>query len=110
MPLAIAKLYANFFEIVMKNPLITRDQLTLLKYNNTASKLYKTNIDFNLNTNLKYFDQEIIKYSYMWKSGVSFQKKKLINFLKLSCFYFFFLKKAGISPSLIAISSFLPFG
>ena len=76
MPLTIAKLYANFFEIVMKNPLITRDQLTLLKYNNTASKLYKTNIDFNLNTNLKNFDQEIIKYSYMWKSGGEFSKEK----------------------------------
>ena len=76
MPLTIAKLYANFFEIVMKNPLITRDQLTLLKYNNTASKLYKTNIDFNLNTSLKNFDQEIIKYSYMWKSGGEFSKEK----------------------------------
>tara|TARA_B100001029_G_C15063105_1_gene460439 strand:+ start:1868 stop:2827 length:960 start_codon:yes stop_codon:yes gene_type:complete len=76
MPLTIAKLYANFFEIVMKNPLITRDQLTLLKYNNTASKLYKTNIDLNLNTSLKHFDQEIIKYSYMWKSGGEFSKEK----------------------------------
>ena len=77
MPLIIANLYANFFEIIMKNPLLTKDQLILLKYNNSPSLKYKTNIDLKLNSDLKYFDKEILKYSYMWKSGGEFSKEKI---------------------------------
>ena len=60
----------------MKNPFITNDQLNLLKHNNSPSGKFKTNIDLKLNTNLKLFDQEIAKYSYMWKEGGQFSKKK----------------------------------
>ena len=75
-PLFIAKLFAKFFEITMKNPLLTRDQLILLSKKNAPSGKYKTNIELKLNSNLKYFDKEIEKYSYMWKSGGQFSKLK----------------------------------
>ncbi len=74
-PIAVAKIFASFFEILMKNPLLTKDQLLLLKYDNSPSGKYKTNIDLGLNLDLKYFDKEIVKYSYMWKSGGEFSKK-----------------------------------
>ena len=73
-PLFIAKLFAKFFEITMKNPLLTKDQLILLNYNNSPSGKYKTNLELKLNTDLKYFDKEILKYSYMWKTGGEFSK------------------------------------
>lgn len=76
LPLTLAKLIANFFEISMKNPLLTRDQLILLKYNNTPSGKYKTNLDLKLNSNLKYFDKEVLKYSYMWKEGGQFSRQQ----------------------------------
>ena len=76
MPLIFAKLFANFFEITMKNPLLTKDQLILLNYDNCPSGKYKTNIDLKLNSNLKYFDKEIIKYSYMWKTGGEFSREQ----------------------------------
>ena len=75
-PLFIAKIFANFFEMTMKNPLLTKDQLILLNYNNSPSGKYKTNVELKLNTNLKYFDNEILKYSYAWKTGGEFSKKK----------------------------------
>ncbi len=74
-PLFVARFIAKFFEITMKNPLLTNDQLNLLKYDNIPSRKYKTNIDLNLNSNLKYFDNEILKYSYMWKAGGEFSKE-----------------------------------
>ena len=73
-PLFIAKLFANFFEITMRNPLLTKDQLILLNYNNSPSGKYKNNLDLKLNASLKYFDKEISKYSYMWKTGGEFSK------------------------------------
>jgi len=76
-PLFIAKIFANFFEITMKNPLLTKDQLILLNYNNSPSGKFKTNLDLKLNFDPKYFDKEILKYSYMWKSGGEFSKKEV---------------------------------
>tara|TARA_B100001250_G_C19807180_1_gene793937 strand:+ start:1921 stop:2877 length:957 start_codon:yes stop_codon:yes gene_type:complete len=75
-PLFIAKLFANIFEITMKNPLLTKDQLILLRHDNSPSGKYKTNLDLKLNNNLKYFEKEILKYSYMWKDGGEFSKEK----------------------------------
>ena len=49
MPLFLAKLFASFFEIVMKNPLLTKDQLILLIKKIKSGK-YNTNIDLNLNS------------------------------------------------------------
>ena len=50
-----AKMFANFFEVTMKKPLLTKDQLILLNYDNSPSGKYKTNLDLNLNSNLKIF-------------------------------------------------------
>ena len=51
------------------------DQLKLLKYDNVASKKYKTNFDLNMKAN-KNFDEEINRYSFNWTSGGQFSKKK----------------------------------
>ena len=57
----------------MPNPLITKDQLRLLKYDNVASGKYKTNFDYEIPANLK-FEDEINKYSYMWRESGQFAK------------------------------------
>ena len=64
MPLPIAEMSARIFEI-MPQPLLTRDQLKLLKYDNIVSGKYKTNSDIGL-PSIKYFDEEVRKYCYMW--------------------------------------------
>ena len=69
------KIIAKFFENTMSKPLLTTDQLILLNYDNAPNGKYSTNIQLNLNDNLKFFDKEIIKYSYMWKVGGEFSKK-----------------------------------
>ena len=74
LPLPIAQISARFFEI-MPNPLITRDQLRLLKHDNISSGKYKTNSDIGI-PSLRKFDEEIKKYSYMWKDGGQFSTEK----------------------------------
>ena len=59
----------------MPKPLLTRDQLRLLKYNNIASGKYKTNFDIGI-PSLRYFDEEVKKYSYMWREGGQFSTEK----------------------------------
>ncbi len=75
LPLLIAKLNAKLFQL-MPNPLLTIDQLKLLKYDNVVSKKYKTNFDFKMKANKK-FDEEINRYSFNWTSGGQFSKKKI---------------------------------
>ena len=58
-PMPIAKLTARFFEI-LPTPLLTRDQLRLLKYDNVSSGKYKTNADCR-NKNLNNLIDTIIK-------------------------------------------------
>ena len=74
MPLSIANISAKIFEIMPK-PLLTRDQLRLLKYNNIKSGKYKTNSDIGI-PSIRYFDEEVKKYCYMWKEGGQFSTKK----------------------------------
>ena len=76
-PLPIAKLTARFFEIFSK-PLLTRDQLRLLKYNNIPSGKYKTNSDIGI-PSVRFFDQEVKKYCYMWREGGQFSTKKYLS-------------------------------
>jgi NADH dehydrogenase len=76
-PLTIAKLTASFFEI-LPNPLLTRDQLKLLKYNNIKSGKYKTNSDIGI-PSVRFFDQEVKKYSYMWRKGGQFSTDKYLS-------------------------------
>ena len=73
-PLLIAKMTAKIFEIMPK-PLITVDQINLLKYNNIPSGKYKTNFDLDIKAN-KIFEEEILKYSYNWRSGGQFSRDK----------------------------------
>ena len=70
----LAKINARLFQLMPK-PLMTLDQLKLLKYDNIKSKNYKTNFDLKMETNKK-FDDEISKYSFNWTSGGQFSKKK----------------------------------
>ena len=77
LPLYLAKINAKIFEIMPK-PLLTMDQLKLLKYDNIASGKYKTNFDLNMQANKKFHD-EINKYSYNWTSGGQFSKKKIVK-------------------------------
>ena len=74
LPLTIAKLSAKFFQLLPK-PLLTEDQLKLLKYDNIPSGKYKTNADIGLPGKL-YFKDEVKKYSYMWRDGGEFSKEK----------------------------------
>ena len=74
MPLPIAQMSARFFEIMPK-PLLTRDQLKLLKYDNVLSGKYKSNSDIGV-PSLRYFDDEVKKYCYMWREGGQFSTEK----------------------------------
>ena len=80
-PLKLAELQARLFEL-MPNPLLTRDQLILLKYDNIASGKYKTNSDIGLPSK-KNFDDEVKKYSYMWKEGGQFSTEKYASKIDL---------------------------
>ena len=74
MPFFIANLTANFFQLLPR-PLLTVDQLKLLKYDNVSSGKYKTNFDIGIPSK-KYFDEEVKKYSYMWREGGQFSTDK----------------------------------
>ena len=74
MPLLIANLSANFFQLFPK-PLLTTDQLKLLKYDNIPSGKYKTNSDIGV-PSTKTFDVEVKKYCYMWREGGQFSTDK----------------------------------
>jgi uncharacterized protein YbjT (DUF2867 family) len=74
LPFFVAKMSANLFQIFPK-PLLTLDQLKLLKYDNIPSKKYQTNSDIGL-PSTKIFEQEVEKYCYMWREGGQFSTKK----------------------------------
>ena len=74
MPLPLAQMSARFFEIMPK-PLLTRDQLKLLKYDNVLSGKYKSNSDIGV-PSLRHFDEEVKKYCYMWREGGQFSTEK----------------------------------
>ena len=75
MPLIFGKLTAKFFQLLPK-PLLTEDQLRLLKYDNISSGKYKTNTDIGLPAK-NLFEKEVEKYCYMWKQGGEYSKKNL---------------------------------
>ena len=74
MPLTLAKLSAKFFQL-FPNPLLTQDQLRLLKYDNIVSGKYKTNSDIGIPSKL-FFKNEVKKYSHMWREGGQFSTEK----------------------------------
>ena len=77
MPLFLGKFSAKIFQLFPK-PLLTEDQLELLKYNNVVSGNYKTNSDIGFPAK-KFFTEEVNKYSFMWKDGGQFSKTKTVK-------------------------------
>ena len=73
-PLFMAKAMASFFEL-MPNPLLTNDQLKLLKYDNILSNKYMNNATIGVPSRGS-FSNEVKKYSYMWKEGGEYSKEK----------------------------------
>ena len=80
LPLPIAKITAKFLQL-LPNPLLTEDQLIMLKYDNCKTKNYKNNFDLGYIPK-RIFENEINKYSYNWKTGGQFATKTKINKLK----------------------------
>ena len=76
-PLFFGKLSAKFFQLFPK-PLLTEDQLKLLKYDNVISGKYKTNSDIGFPAK-SLFEKEVEKYCYMWRQGGQFSKKISIS-------------------------------
>ena len=79
LPFFFASMSAKLFQLFPK-PLLTVDQLILLKYDNILSNRYQTNSDIGV-PSTRIFDQEVEKYCYMWKEGGKFSTKKY-NFTK----------------------------
>ena len=74
LPFFAANISAKLFQLFPK-PLLTVDQLVLLKYDNIPSGKYKTNLDLGVRST-RMFNQEVEKYCYMWKKGCQFSTKK----------------------------------
>jgi len=74
LPLPLARITAKMFQL-LPNPLITEDQLKLLKYDNILSGRFKNNFDIGVPSK-KYFNEEVKKYSYMWREGGQFSIEK----------------------------------
>jgi NADH dehydrogenase len=73
-PFFAASISAKLFQLFPK-PLLTLDQLKLLKYDNIPSNKYQTNSDVGV-PSTRLFDQEVEKYCYMWREGGQFSTKK----------------------------------
>ena len=74
MPFFVASFTSKIFQLLPK-PLITEDQLRLLKYDNILSGKYKSNFDIGVPSK-KYFNDEVKKYCYMWREGGQFSTGK----------------------------------
>ena len=73
-PQPLALMSAKLFQLLPK-PLLTEDQLRLLKYDNILSGKYKNNSEIGIPSKC-FFDKEVEKYSYMWREGGKFSTKK----------------------------------
>ncbi len=74
LPFQLANMTAIIFGLLPK-PLITTDQLKLLKYDNIETGKYKTNAMIGVPSKKLFFD-EVKKYSYMWAEGGQFSTEK----------------------------------
>jgi len=74
LPLPLAYVSARFFQLMPK-PLLTVDQLKLLKYDNIKTGKYKTNSDIGI-PSTRIFEEEVKKYCFMWKEGGQFSTEK----------------------------------
>ena len=73
-PLPLAFMSAKLFQL-LPQPLLTEDQLRLLKYDNIISGKYLTNSKIGVPSK-KIFKDEVKKYCYMWKEGGKFSTEK----------------------------------
>ena len=78
----MAKLNAKIFQLMPK-PLLTLDQLILLKYDNIPSGKFKTNLEFKMKADKK-FEEQINLYSFNWTRADNFQKIIKIKLLMLT--------------------------
>ena len=67
LPLSLAKILASFFQL-LPNPLLTIDQLRLLKYDNIKSEKGITNFDIGCPSKI-IFEKSVSSYSYNWRDG-----------------------------------------
>ncbi len=74
LPTFIAKITSRIFES-FPNPLITSDQLRLLKYDNISSRNGLTNYDINCPSKIS-FEKGVEKYSYNWRDGGQYSVSK----------------------------------
>jgi len=74
LPYFVANLSARLFQLFPK-PLLTLDQLILLKYDNITTNKYQTNFDIGV-PSTRLFEQEVKKYCYMWREGGQFSTEK----------------------------------
>ena len=77
MPLTLATFSAKIFQL-FPTPLLTEDQLRLLKYDNVLSGKYKSNFEIGIPSK-RYFNDEVKKYSYMWREGGQFSTEKYLE-------------------------------
>ena len=77
LPLPIANLSAKLLQL-LPQPMLTEDQLRLLKYDNVLSGKYKNNSDIGVPSK-KFFYDEVKKYCYMWRDGGQFSTEKYKN-------------------------------
>tara|TARA_A100001234_G_scaffold215115_1_gene219487 strand:- start:1393 stop:2364 length:972 start_codon:yes stop_codon:yes gene_type:complete len=74
LPYLFASVSAKIFQL-FPNPILTEDQLRLLKYDNILSGRYKNNFEIGVPSK-KYFNEEVKKYAYMWREGGQFSTEK----------------------------------
>jgi uncharacterized protein YbjT (DUF2867 family) len=74
LPFFLANMSAKLFQLFPK-PLLTVDQLILLKNDNIPSNKYQTNSDIGVPSS-RIFEHEVKKYCYMWREGGQFSTKK----------------------------------
>ncbi len=77
LPLPVANLSAKILQL-LPQPMLTEDQLRLLKYDNILSGKYKNNSDIGVPSK-KFFYDEVKKYCYMWRDGGQFSTDKYKN-------------------------------
>ena len=76
-PLPVALFTAKIFQL-FPTPLLTEDQLRLLKYDNVLTGKYKSNSEIGTPSK-RYFNDEVKKYSYMWREGGQFSTEKYVE-------------------------------
>ena len=77
MPLFLAKLSALAMKI-LPEPLITLDQINLLKYDNIKTKKGITNFDIGFPSKLR-FEETVMKYAFNWTEGGQFSNSEKLE-------------------------------